>query len=138
MIRRRIFTSCALCFVGGLTADVADAQTPAAAGGVTRKILSDTDMPGGKLHCVLVMAEIEAAATVARHTHPGIESVYVVEGGGVLSAKGHNDRTFKESDSWQLEAEVPHSLVNGAKKTRLLITYTVDKDKPLASPAPAD
>jgi hypothetical protein len=32
--------------------------------------------------------------------------------------------------------EVPHGARNGDKPTRLLVTYVVDKDKPLASPAP--
>ena len=28
------------------------------------------------------MAEIETGARAARHTHPGIDSVYLMEGGG--------------------------------------------------------
>ena len=37
---------------------------------------------------VTVEAEIDAGATVARHTHPGIESAYVIDGGGELLVDG--------------------------------------------------
>jgi quercetin dioxygenase-like cupin family protein len=105
--------------------------------GLTRKILSTTDLPGGKLACVEVMAEIDAGALVARHTHPGVETAYVLEGGGTLSVKEQSDLTIKPGDGFQVAAEVPHSLQNGNQKTRIILTYAVEKDKPLASPAPA-
>ena len=44
--------------------------------------------------------------------------------------------TMKPGDAFQVAAEVPHSLQNGGQKTRILLTYAVEKDKPRASPAP--
>jgi quercetin dioxygenase-like cupin family protein len=82
------------------------------------------------------MAEIEAGALVARHTHPGVESAYVLEGGGTLSVKGQSDLAISPGDAFHVAAEVPHSLQNGGQRTRILLTYAVEKDKPLASPAP--
>jgi quercetin dioxygenase-like cupin family protein len=82
------------------------------------------------------MAEVAADALVARHTHPGVESGYFVEGGGTLSVKGQPDRAVKAGEGFQVPPETPHSLKNGGQKSRLAITYVVEKDKPLASPAP--
>jgi len=58
----------------------ADAQAPS---GVTRTILQKTEYPGDKYVTVLVMAEVAANALVARHTHPGVESAYLLEGGAL-------------------------------------------------------
>jgi anti-sigma factor ChrR (cupin superfamily) len=77
------FASCALCAVTGFAATEASAQgAPAATtSGVTRKILSQTDGPFPGYVTMLVEAQIEAGVPVARHTHPGIESAFVLEGG---------------------------------------------------------
>src|SRR5712692_11616341 len=74
------FASCAICGITEFIATAASAQgaPPAAAGGVTRKILSQTDGPAPGYVTVLVEATVEAGATVGRHTHPGIESAYVM------------------------------------------------------------
>ena len=135
MLSRRIFAGCALCAV--TLSGLSEAQAQAAPGGLSRKVLSSTDMPGGKLACVEVLAEIDPGFQVARHTHPGVESAYVLEGSMTLSVKDQPDRALKAGDFYQVAAEVPHAAVNGSAKTRILATYTVEKDKPLASPAPA-
>jgi len=75
MLTRRGFTgfaSCALCAITGFVATEASAQgAPAASsGGVTRKILSQTDGPAPGYVTVLGESEIEAGVAVGRHTHP--------------------------------------------------------------------
>ena len=83
-----------------------------------------------------VEAEIEPGVTIARHTHPGIESGYVLEGGLDLPVEGQPIRTLKVGDGFQVPPETPHAgAKNGDKKTRIAITYVVEKGKPLASPA---
>ena len=59
MLTRRGFASCALCAITGFIATEASAQgtPPAAAGGVTRKILSQTDGPAAGYETVLVEAD---------------------------------------------------------------------------------
>jgi quercetin dioxygenase-like cupin family protein len=138
MLSRRRFGACAICAaVAGLVASRADAQSPApATGGVTRKILSQTDLPDNKYVAIQVTAEIAGGATVARHTHPGVESAYVLEGEGELFVQGQPDRKVKASEGFQIPPAVPHGLRNGDKPMKLAITYVVEKDKPLASPAP--
>jgi len=140
MLTRRGFTgfaSCALCAITGFVATEASAQgTPAASsGGVTRKILSQTDGPAPGYVTVLVEAEIEAGVAVGRHTHPGVESAYVLEGGFELPVEGQPTRMIKAGDGFQVPANTPHAGGKpGTTKSRLLITYVVEKGKPLASP----
>jgi quercetin dioxygenase-like cupin family protein len=138
MLSRRGFASCALCAITGFIATEASAQgtPPAASGGVTRKILSRTDGPAPGYESVLVEAEIEAGVSVGRHTHPGIESAYVLEGGFELPVQGMETRTLKPGDGFQIPPNTPHAGGKpGTAKSRLIITYIVEKGKPLASPA---
>lgn len=39
--------------------------------------------------------------------------------------------------SWMTAPDTPHMLKNGPQATRLLVTFTVQKGKPLATPVPA-
>jgi quercetin dioxygenase-like cupin family protein len=138
MLTRRGFASCALCAITGFVATDASAQgaPPAATGGVTRKILSKTDGPAPGYETVLVEATIEPGVAVGRHTHPGIESAYVLEGGIELPIQGQETRMLKAGDGFQIPPETPHAGGKpGTAKTRVLITYVVQKGKPLASPA---
>jgi len=46
-----------------------------------------------------------------------------------------SQRTLKAGDGFQVPPETPHAGVkNGGKKTRLAITYVVEKGKPLVTP----
>jgi quercetin dioxygenase-like cupin family protein len=132
------FASCAICAITGFVATEASAQAapPAASGGVTRKILSQQDGPAPGYVTMLVEAEIEAGVAVGRHTHPGIESAYVLEGGFELPIEGQPTRMLKVGDAFQIPPATPHAGGKpGTAKTRILITYVVEKGKPLASPA---
>ena len=140
MLTRRGFTgfaSCALCAITGFVATEASAQgAPAASGGVSRKILSRTDGPAAGYETVLVEAEIDAGVVVGRHTHPGIESAYVMEGGFELPIQGMETRMLKAGDAFQVPPNTPHAGGKaGTAKTKVLITYVVEKGKPLATPA---
>ncbi|MFI5020074.1 MAG: cupin domain-containing protein [Alphaproteobacteria bacterium] len=141
MLTRRGFTGiagCAICAAAGLVATGASAQSapPAVTAGVTRKILSQTDGPVPGYVTIIVEAEIEPGVVVARHTHPGIESGYLIEGGLELPIQGQPTRMLKPGDAFQVPAETPHAGGKpGDKKTRLTSTYVVEKGKPLASPA---
>jgi quercetin dioxygenase-like cupin family protein len=141
MLTRREFgglVSCAICAITTeLMADDAAAQTPTATTpGVTRKILSQTDGPSPGYVTILAEATIEAGTSVARHTHPGIESAYVLEGGLEVPIQGRPSLNVKAGEGFQIPPDTPHA---GGKpleaRARLIITYIVQKDKPLASPA---
>jgi quercetin dioxygenase-like cupin family protein len=141
MLTRRSFTgvsSCALCGLAEFVAAGATAQgtPPATTPGVTRKILSQMEGPAPGFVTLLVEAEIEAGVAVGRHTHPGIESAYVLEGGFELPIEGQPTRMLKPGDGFQIPPVTPHAGGKpGTAKSRVLITYVVEKGKPLASPA---
>jgi quercetin dioxygenase-like cupin family protein len=133
------FASCAVCGLTGFIATDASAQgapTGTTTPGVTRNILAQTDGPMPGYVTINVEAEIDPGVTVARHKHPGIESGYVLEGGFDLPIEGQPTRTLKAGDGFQVPPETPHAgAKNGDKKTRIAITYVVEKGTPLASPA---
>jgi quercetin dioxygenase-like cupin family protein len=141
MLTRRAFTGVAGCAICGLsefvaTGAVAQGTPPAATAGVTRKILGQVDGPVPGYVTISVEAEIEAGVLVARHTHPGIESGYIVEGGLDLPVEGQPTRTLRPGDAFQVPANTPHAgSKNGDKKTKVAITYILEKGKPIASPA---
>jgi len=47
---------------------------------------------------LLVEATIEAGTPVGRHTHPGLESAYFIEGRFELPVQGHETRVMKAGD----------------------------------------
>jgi len=137
MLSRRAFAACAICTVTGFVASEVEAEAQGAVpGGVKRTILQKTELPDSKYVSLLVMAEIAPGVTVARHTHPGVESAYVLEGEGELLVHGQPTRQVKAADGFQIPPETPHAARTGEKPMKLAITYVVEKDKPLASPAP--
>lgn len=142
MLTRRQFTgyaTCALCAAQELIAAGASAQgTVATTPGVTRKILSQTDGPMPGYVTIIAEAEIDAGVQVARHTHPGIESSFILEGNLELPVQGQPTRSLKAGDAFQIPPETPHAGGPASPvKVRVASTYVVEKGKPLASPAPA-
>jgi quercetin dioxygenase-like cupin family protein len=134
------FASCALCGLAEFAATEASAQAtaPPAPAGFARKILSQMDGPVPGYVTLVVEVNIDPGTLVARHTHPGIESGYVVSGGLELPVQGQATRVLKPGDGFQVPAETPHAGgTNGDVKTVIVSTYVVEKGKPLASPAPA-
>jgi quercetin dioxygenase-like cupin family protein len=98
--------------------------------------LSRVDGPVPGYETIIVEAEIAPGVTVARHTHPGIESAYVIEGELEVPIEGQPTKVFKTGEGFQVPPNTPHAgAKNGDKKVRLTSTYVVEKGKPLASPA---
>ena len=139
MLTRRGFVAvagCAICSVAGFAATEALAQGAATtANGVTRKILSRTDGPAAGYETIIMDVTLDPGATVGRHTHPGIESTYVMEGELELPIEGRPTVTAKAGDAFQVPPNTPHA---GGKpsssKTRLMVNYIVEKGKPLVKP----
>lgn len=120
----------ALAGIGAATAQ----QPPA---GIKRTPLQTIAFPEG-YNTVTGLAELPPGAKAGRHTHPGIETGYVLEGELVLSIDGQPDKTLKAGESYQIPAGAVHdAAVHGDKPMKVLGVYVVDKTKPLASPAPA-
>jgi quercetin dioxygenase-like cupin family protein len=132
------FASCALCGLAEFAATEVSAQTtlPPTPTGFTRKMLSQMDGPMPGYVTLVVEVNIDAGILVPRHTHPGIESGYVVSGGIELPIQGQTTLMLKPGDGFQVPVATPHAgAKNGDTKTVIVSTYVVEKGKPLASPA---
>jgi quercetin dioxygenase-like cupin family protein len=71
-------------------------------------------------------------ATAPRHSHPGEELVYVVEGVLEYQLDGRAPVTVKAGEVLFIPAGVVHAVKNvGNGKAAELATYIVEKDKPL-------
>ena len=133
MLTRRWFAGCALCAAMSLVATGAEAQGQ----GFTRKLISKTPGPSGNLVTVQAEGIIDPGFLVPRHTHPGVESGFLIVGSGSLIVAGQPDRMMSAGESYVIPTEVPHAFQNGQTEARLFSTYVVDGTKPLTSPAPA-
>ena len=112
---------------------VLDAQQPAEP--IKRTPLQKFDVPGTNYETVIGLAEIAPNVSVGRHTHPGPESGYVLEGEFTLLLEGHPPLPLKAGDSYKVPPVAVHDARSGAKGAKVIATYVVEKGKPLASPA---
>lgn len=104
--------------------------------GIKRTPLQKIDFPEG-FTTVSGIAEVPPGGAAGRHTHPGIETGYVLEGEADLLVEGQPDKHLKAGDSYVIPAGVVHDAkTHGDKSLKVLGVYVVDKTKPLASPAP--
>ncbi len=103
--------------------------------GIKRTPLQKVEFPDGYV-TVTGLAELPPGAAAGRHTHPGIETGYVLEGELNLEVDGQPAKLLKPGDSYQIPAGAVHDAkVHGDKPMKVLGVYVVDKTKPLASPA---
>ncbi len=120
--------------VGGLllaTSATVDSAPP----GIKRTPLQSIEFPDG-YKTVTGLAEIAPGGASGLHTHPGIETGYVLEGEVLMSVEGQPDRTLKAGDSYMIPAGATHDVKSvGDVPAKAVSVFVVDKTKPLASPA---
>ena len=105
------------------------------AANIKRTPLQKFDVPGSTYETVVALAEIIPNVSIGRHSHPGIESAYIVEGDIVIMITGQPDKALKAGDSWQVPIGAIHDGKTGAKGAKVIVTYVVEKGKPLTTPA---
>jgi quercetin dioxygenase-like cupin family protein len=103
--------------------------------GIKRTPLQKVEFPDGYV-TVTGIAEVPPGGTAGRHSHPGIETGYVLEGELEIIIDGQPPMKLKAGDSYQIPAGAIHDVKAGDKPFKVLAVYVVDKNKPLASPAP--
>jgi quercetin dioxygenase-like cupin family protein len=92
----------------------------------------DLGVPGREV--VQVRAEFEPGGSVGKHTHPGEEFGYLLEGSLEIEITGKPAATLKAGDSFFVPAETAHAARNPGKgPAKVLSTYVVEKGKPLAA-----
>ena len=93
------------------------------------------DLTAAGREAVMAVAEIPAGVQSGRHTHPGEEIGYVLEGPVIVEIDGQPPRTLKTGEGFLIPAGRVHNARNtGSGVARVLATYVVEKGKPVATP----
>src|SRR5947207_13375547 len=93
--------------------------------GITRTPLATYEFPPG-FRTVLGRSEIPANVCFERHTHPGLENFYVLEGEYDLFVGDQPAQRLKTGDAGQIPAGVPHHACTHAKM-RVLTVLVLEK-----------
>lgn len=70
------------------------------------------------------------------HTHPGLESGYVVRGAVTVAIDGQPERVLHAGDTFETPENVPHTVKNGPEETEVISTYLTKVGKPLTQVIP--
>jgi quercetin dioxygenase-like cupin family protein len=108
------------------------AQNP----GFQRTIVQRQDLSIPGREAVVARVEIAPGASVGRHTHPGEEISYVMDGEMDVLIEGRAPQHVKAGEAFIIPAGAIHDAHNtGSSTLRLAGVYVVEKGKPLATPA---
>jgi quercetin dioxygenase-like cupin family protein len=122
-----------LSILGCVVAMALLAQTP----GFQRTVVEKADVSVPGREAVVARIEFAPGAHAGRHTHPGDEISYIIEGEGELLIDGQPPRKLKAGDGFVVPAGAKHDARNtGTGPLKLAGVYVVEKGKPLATPVP--
>ena len=124
----RIIAIAALIATTGLALHVTQAQQV----GGRRIDLQRHDLSVTGREVVQTIVVLAAGATAPRHTHPGEEIIYVLEGTWEYTVEGRPPVILKPGGVLFIPAGAIHSARNvGTGRAAELATYIVEKGKPL-------
>jgi quercetin dioxygenase-like cupin family protein len=90
----------------------------------------DLSVPGHEV--VQARVDIGPEAPFIKHTHPGEEIIYVLEGSLEYEVEGQAPRIFTAGDALTVPAGAVHAVRNvGSGNAAELATYVVEKGKPI-------
>jgi quercetin dioxygenase-like cupin family protein len=93
----------------------------------------DLGVPGRE--AIMMRGEFKPGAAVPRHTHPGEEIGFVLQGEVTLEVQGKPATTLKAGDVFFVPAGQIHAARNAGKADAVVVsTYVLEKGKPLATP----
>ena len=121
-----------LTVVAFVLTGVLAAQQPA----FKRTVIQQGDTSVAGRQAITAIAEFEPRATPGRHTHPGEEIGYILEGTFLVELDGKPAVTLKPGGTFLVPGGAIHTATNiGTTNGKILATYFVEKGKPLATPA---
>lgn len=128
MKTNRIATAVALIAAGALALHAAVAQQV----GVRRTDLQRHDLSVAGREVIQTIVELEPGTTAPRHSHPGEEIIYVLEGSWEYTLEGQPPVIVKAGGVLFIPAGKIHSAkIVGSDRGAELATYIVEKGKPL-------
>ena len=132
MNRTRVMAAAVLLAAGALLLQVAQAQQP----GTKRTDLMRHDLSAPGREVIQVLVDFGPGVVAPRHSHPGEEIVYVVEGVLEYQLDGRPPVTLKAGEVLFIPDGGIHAVKNvGGGKGAELATYIVEKGKPLLTVA---
>ena len=112
----------------GLTALVTNAQQP----GITRSDIVRHDLGVAGREVIQVCVDFAQRVAFGRHSHPGAEVAYVLEGTLEYQFEGESPVTLNAGEALFIPAGTIHAAKNvGTGNAAELATYIVEKGKPL-------
>ena len=100
----------------------------------TRTVLQDQPLSTKDRHGVMSRSEFQPGAVSGRHTHPGEELSYILEGTLELTVEGKPVQRYKAGDVVFVPANTVHDAKNvGTGTLKVLATYVLETGKPLAT-----
>jgi quercetin dioxygenase-like cupin family protein len=103
--------------------------------GFKRTVLQQSKLSAPGREAVTAIAEFQPGGTVGRHTHPGEEIGYVLEGSIVLEQEGKPPVTLTAGQTFFIPNGQVHNATNkGTSTARVLANYVVESGKPVATP----
>jgi quercetin dioxygenase-like cupin family protein len=124
----RIMAVAVLIVISGLALHVAQAQQS----GITRTDVQrhDLGVPGREV--IQVRVDFAPGVEFGKHSHPGEEIAYVLEGSLEYEVEGKSPVTLKAGEALFIPAGTIHAAKNvGSGNAAELATYIVEKGKPL-------
>jgi quercetin dioxygenase-like cupin family protein len=123
----RIAATTMLINAGPLSPHAAIAQT-----GIKRTDLQRHDLGATGREAIQVRVDFAPGAAFGKHTHPGEEIIYVLEGSLEYEVEGKPPVTLKTGDVFFVPAGTIHAARNvGPSNAAELATYVVEKGKPV-------
>ena len=114
----------------GIRAQQAPAQT-----GFKRTPVQQADLSVAGKEVVQALAEIQPGAESGRHTHPGEEVAYIIEGTISLEIQGKPAVTKKAGEGFIIPPGTIHNAKHaGSGPAKVLATYIIEKGQPAATP----
>jgi quercetin dioxygenase-like cupin family protein len=127
LMTARIAATAMLINAGALPPRAAIAQT-----GIKRTDLQRHDLGKTGREAIQVRVDFDPGAAFGKHTHPGEEIIYVLEGSLDYEVEGKPPVTLKARDVYFVPAGTIHAAKNvGSSTAAELATYVVEKGKPL-------
>ncbi|WP_121710114.1 cupin domain-containing protein [Streptomyces sp. E5N91] len=102
--------------------------------GVTRTLLQEHPSPAEGWEAVQTLVRIPRHKESGRHSHPGVEVGYIIEGDILMEFDGKPPLRLRTGDPFFIPSGAIHNARNvGKVTTRMLSTYVVDETKPLVT-----
>jgi quercetin dioxygenase-like cupin family protein len=126
---KHMVTAAVVMALGGVACQAVRGQST----GITRIDLQRHDLSAPGREVVQTIVQLDPGVTSSRHTHPGEEIVYVLEGAPLeYRLEGQPSVTLEPGQVLFIPAGTIHSARNvGDRKGAELATYIVEKGKPL-------